>query len=76
MYIYDLNHLNIKNGFTEMFRILKYIILCKQNFDYIQDTRVIYNTSSLQHCHASRHVMPSKVNAAYLTVISCTHGVQ
>jgi hypothetical protein len=27
--------------------MLKYIILCKQNFDYIQDTRVIYNTSSV-----------------------------
>jgi hypothetical protein len=25
-----------------MFRILKYITLCKQNFDYIRDTRVIY----------------------------------
>ena len=56
---------------TEMFIISKYIIMCKQNFYYIQDTRVIYNTSSLQHCHhdALRHVMPSKVNAAYLTAI-------
>jgi hypothetical protein len=49
-----------------MFIMSKYMILRKQNFDYIQDTRVIYNTSSSQHCHALCHVMPSKVNAAYL----------
>ena len=57
---------------TEMFRVLKYIILCKQNFDYIQDTRVIYSTSLLQHCHTLRHMMLSKVNVAYLSeVTSC-----
>ena len=55
---------------TKMFIILKYIILCKQNFDYIQDTRVIYNTSSLQHCHTVCHVMLLKVNVAYLTYLS------
>ena len=49
-----------------MFRMLKCITLCKQNFDYVQDTRVIYNTSSAQDHHTLCYMMPLKVNVVYL----------
>ena len=52
-----------------MFRMSNYMILSQQNFNCIQDARVMYNMSPTKalECNALHHVIPAKVDAVYLT---------